>query len=148
MEPLAIAANITQAAFCRLDTVLLTFGFLIKQYREMTDGEDLDAAASIIESIEKRWAVAEQEVFIACVIVNPFYQTKPFTMLYQLNNAGIQALLAKLWLRFYSEEAPDEFYVELREYLNGTDRYSNLAAHCARAGFEAANKVGLFLHFT
>jgi len=32
LEPLAIVVNITQASFCHLNTVLLTFGFLIMQY--------------------------------------------------------------------------------------------------------------------
>jgi hypothetical protein len=35
LEPLAIAANITQATNCRLDTVLLTFGYLVIRYQAM-----------------------------------------------------------------------------------------------------------------
>ena len=54
LEPLAIAANITQASFCRLDEVLLTFGYLVMQYQKMqTDADDAAACASIIASIEK-----------------------------------------------------------------------------------------------
>ena len=49
LEPLAIAANITQASFCRLDEVLLTFGYLVMQYQKMqTDADDAAACASII----------------------------------------------------------------------------------------------------
>ncbi|KZP34710.1 hypothetical protein FIBSPDRAFT_971865, partial [Athelia psychrophila] len=124
LEPLAIASNITQASFCRLDTVLLTFGFLMMQYRAMTDEADLDASAAIMESIEKRWAVADQEVFMATVIVNPFYQTRPFALLHYFNNAGVARLLGNLWLRFYSHEAPREFYSELTAYLTHRGRYA------------------------
>ena len=61
---LAITVNITQAPFCHLDTVLLTFGFLLMQYWELANDEDLDAAAAIMESIEQCWAVANQQTFI------------------------------------------------------------------------------------
>jgi hypothetical protein len=72
LELLAIASNITQASFCRLDTGLLTFGFLMMQYRNMTDEEDLDAANAIMESLERRWAVADQQIFIASIILTLF----------------------------------------------------------------------------
>ena len=73
LEPLAIAANVTQAAFCHLDTVLLTFGFLVMQYQHMADEADRTASTSIISSLEKHWMAADQDIFIATVIVNPFF---------------------------------------------------------------------------
>jgi hypothetical protein len=101
------------------------------QYRQMTDDEDLDAAAAITESIERRWAV----------IVNPFYQGRPFAQLYFLNNAGIHALLGHLWTRFYQTQAPQEFHTELTEYLTHLGRYVSLGSHCGRASAEAQAKV-------
>lgn len=90
LEPLAIVANITQASFCRLDEVLLTFGYLVMQYQKMqTDADDVAACASIIASIEKQWAVSDQEIFVAAVLLNPFYRNTPFAPLSFLNNAGI-----------------------------------------------------------
>jgi hypothetical protein len=59
LEPLAIATNVTQASFCRLDQVLLTFGHLVMQYKSLTDPEDTVGCAAIIESIEARWAIAD-----------------------------------------------------------------------------------------
>src|ERR1700683_4825680 len=132
LEPLAIAANITQASFCRLDTVLLTFGFLLMQYRQLTDEEDFDAAAAITESLERRWAVADQQIFIAAVIVNPFYQGRPFGQLFFLNNAGIHALLAHLWSHFYQTQPSPDFHTKLMEYLTCSGHYANLASHTAR----------------
>jgi hypothetical protein len=52
LEPLAIAANVTQAAFCCLDQVLLTFAFLVMQYRAMTDAEDLAECVAIIARLK------------------------------------------------------------------------------------------------
>ena len=64
------------------------------QYQQMTDDEDLDAAAAIMESIEWHWGVADQQIFIAAVIVNLFYQGRPFAQLYVLNNALLDPLLS------------------------------------------------------
>jgi len=38
LELLAIAANIVQGLFCRMDQVLLTFGFLVMQYQNEKNG--------------------------------------------------------------------------------------------------------------
>ena len=141
LEPLTIAANITQALFCHLDTVLLTFGFLLMQYQHLTDDKDLDAAAAIMESLERRWAVADQQIFIAAVIVNPFYQGRPFAQLYFLNNTGIHTLLSHLWTHFYQTMAPQEFLTKLTEYLTHSGCYVSLRLHCSRASAEAQAKV-------
>jgi hypothetical protein len=128
LEPLAIAANITQASFCRIDEVLLTFGYLVLQYNKMMaeDPEDAPASRAIIESIESRWAKADQEVFLAAVILNPFYQSTPFATLNFLNNAGIRSLLTTLWTRFYRMQPPDEFYTQIADYLGRRGMFENL----------------------
>ena len=80
-----------QATFCRMDQVLLTFGFLIMQYQSLT--EDLIACTTIVDSLEMRWKKADQELFIACILVNPFYCVEPFAMTHFMNLARIYALL-------------------------------------------------------
>ncbi|KIJ07418.1 hypothetical protein PAXINDRAFT_90413, partial [Paxillus involutus ATCC 200175] len=75
LEPLAFAANVTQATICTVDTVLLTFGFLVMQYKSMSEPEDTKAVSAIIQSIERRWAKCDQEILIAAVVINPFYKT-------------------------------------------------------------------------
>lgn len=146
LEPLAIAANITQASFCRLDTVLLTFGFLLMQYNEMTEPDDREGCCAIVRSLERRWAVADQEIFIAAVILNPFYQCVPFTALPFLNNAGIHTLFHHLWRRFYGAEPPQDFHPEVTEYLTHRGRYANLKSHCDRVQEEASRSVRTDLH--
>lgn len=142
-EPLVIAANVTQAAFCRLDTVLLTFGFLVMQYQQMLDEEDCAASMSIISSLEKRWAAADQDIFIATVIINPFFRADPFGRNPRFVVAGIIELLGRLYTRFFLEEPPHAFNVELREYLTTAGQYSELHATCIRHKIQAQQQVCL-----
>ena len=81
LEPLAIVTNVTQGSFCCLDQVLMAFGHLIMQYKSMVDPEDMVGCTAIIKSIEAQWATADQEIFIAAVVLNPFYQSTPFAAL-------------------------------------------------------------------
>jgi hypothetical protein len=145
LEPLAIAANVTQAAFCRLDTVLLTFGFLIMQYQRMTDDADQVASMSIISSLEKRWAAADQDIFIATVIVNPFFRANPFSHQPRFVVAGIIELLRRLYTRFFLEEPPYAFDIELRNYLTAAGQYLELSKTCRRHEAIAKQQVVLLL---
>lgn len=143
LQPLAVAANITQAAFCRLDEVLMTFGHLVLQYTEMAkaDTEDNVACTAIIKSIETRWSKADQEVFIAAVVVNPFYQNTPFAPLRQLTLHGIQMMLYRLWLRFYKTEPPELLSEQVKEYLTETGLFSDLKTIRGMAQIAAERKV-------
>lgn len=141
LEPLAIAANVTQAAFCRLDTVLLTFGFLVMRYERMLDEGDYIASRSIISSLEKRWMAANQDIFIAAVIVNPFFRGAPFGRHPRFVVAGIIELLGRLYLRFFLEVAPQMFSAELRDYLTEEGQYTELRATCNRHKTSAKQQV-------
>lgn len=143
-------ANITQASFCQVDEVLLTFGYLVMQYKKMMsdDPNDTEACKSIIESIEKRWASTDQEIFIAAIILNPFYRNTTFATLNFLNNAGIRALLSHLWTRFYQTQPPDDFYTQVGDYLNQHRMFENLKTEVAVARVEAERKVCLRSPYT
>lgn len=130
LEPLAIAANITQAAHCRLDTVLLTFGSLVARYRVMLNPEDIVGCTAILKSLEKRWLAADQAVFIAAVIVNPFFWATPFAPSPRFINAHIKSLLASLYFRFFQSQPPDVFHSELHDYLMGSGQYRELQSTC------------------
>lgn len=57
----------------------MLLGKLYKVYKELRDNncqdngvnEDMHPVTSIIKSIEKRWAKADQDLFIACLFLNP-----------------------------------------------------------------------------
>ena len=96
------------------------------QYREMTDLDDHQGAQVIMNSIEKCWAAADQEIFITAVILNPFYHNSPFAPLHFLNNAGIHALLNCLWRCFYNEDPLAALSQQIAEYLQQTGLFANL----------------------
>ena len=70
----------------------------------LKDHKDRPGATAIINSIEKWWAAADQEVFIAAVVLNPFFKTTLFTNHISLTNVGIHTLLECLWLHFLVEK--------------------------------------------
>ena len=138
LEPLAIAANVTQAASCHLDIVLLTFGFLIMQYQQLTDEDDHIASKSIISSLEKHWMAADQDIFIATVIVNPFYRADPLSRHPRFVIAGIIKLLGCLYTWFFLEDPPHSFNAELHNYLTAEGQYSQLCTTCVMHEIAAA----------
>jgi hypothetical protein len=88
-----------QAAFCRLDTVLIMFGYLQHIYSDMwfMSPEDKHACETIPDSLESRWSKADQEPFIASIIVNPLYQLTPFSKYSGLHLASALGLLKQLY---------------------------------------------------
>jgi hypothetical protein len=72
LEPLAIAANITQASNTRLHHVLTTLANLYCIYSNLNLEEDSDVRNQVLASLEKRWAAANQDPFIATIVLNPF----------------------------------------------------------------------------
>jgi len=72
LEPLTIAANITQASNTRLYHVLMTLANLYRIYSNLNPIKDSDVRDKILASLEKRWAAADQEPFIAAILLNPF----------------------------------------------------------------------------
>ena len=141
LRPLGIAANVIQSQFCRLDTVLLTFGLLIVTYQAMTDPDDLPGCTAIINSLEKCWSKTDQEIFIATLIMNPFFGRTPLAQSSHFNNAGIIALLDRVWRRvFRTDDVPTEFYDQLHDYLNKSGEFSQLDFTCHRQKLKAEGK--------
>ncbi|CAA7262560.1 unnamed protein product [Cyclocybe aegerita] len=127
LEPLAIAANITQASFCHLDQVLITFGYLLKVYLNMN--EDPMGHDTIITSLELRWSKADQELFISAIVINPFYCSLPFS-----ENASfmtvtrLESLLSRLWMRLNKSltPPPTEFTKHAHEFLTETGHFQTV----------------------
>ena len=132
LEPLAVAANVTQSAFCRLDEVLLTFGALTMQYKDLRANKngDLVVCDAILHSLEKRWSNADQDVFIAAVILNPFFKHRPFKPLHRFRPASIYQLFLKLWTRFFPEEAAPiaTLYENVIDYMKETGDFVALSS--------------------
>ncbi|KIK97057.1 hypothetical protein PAXRUDRAFT_767640 [Paxillus rubicundulus Ve08.2h10] len=141
LKPPAFAANLTQATLCRINTVLLTFGFLMMQYKSMLEPEDVGAVVAIIGSIEWRWEKCDQEIFIAAIVLNLFYKTTPFSHIPELNNTNICTLLECLYAHFFQYEPPSEFDNQLSHYLQDTGEFQNLNVRCRQAEASTNLKV-------
>ncbi|KAH8981982.1 hypothetical protein EDB92DRAFT_1952750 [Lactarius akahatsu] len=105
LKPLARAANVAQVVFCRLDQILLTFRSLSIYYEDnkAQDPANVPGCTAILDSIKKRWAKADQDVFVATILLNLFIKTSmldptlPF-----LTHAGVYALMKCLYQHFFS----------------------------------------------
>ena len=102
-------------------------------------------ATAIIDSIKKQWVCANQELFIASVILNPFYQSTEkclvFTNLPFPNKAGIHTLLACTYQWLFQQETSDGFTDNVDDYLGSKGLFSNLDISVARFINVADHKV-------
>ncbi|RXW12977.1 hypothetical protein EST38_g12878 [Candolleomyces aberdarensis] len=144
LEPLAYAANVIQAAFCRLDTVLLTFGWLVAKYKGMTDPQDQPGCAAIISSLERRWSKTDQEVFIVAVLLHPLFRTKPFKTGSITTNAAVSSLFLRVYHRLYQTAAPFDFIQYMDDYLEKKGVFDNLDEQVTKTEMLAAHKGQLF----
>ena len=106
--------------------------------------EDQIGCGAVLASLKKHWLVADQGVFIAAVIVNPLYWTTPFAAHTCFMNAHIKSLLASLYLRFFKTDAPNDFYMELHDFLMGSCQYSELKVMCDRHIYSSNHGVCFF----
>jgi hypothetical protein len=122
LEPLAIAANITQAPHTRLDHVLLTLGNLYRIYSTLEfDGDVRDA---IISSLEKRWAKADQEVFIVAVFLNPYIRRRCFSRA-ALTEAELYNMVAHIFERIFGQKADIGLLKAFTDYSKGQGEFSD-----------------------
>jgi hypothetical protein len=118
-----------------LDQILLTFGSLFIYYREIKakdPANDLGCTA-ILDSIEKRWAKSDQDVFIAAVILNPFVKTTAFSIhLHFSTRAGVLTIMKRLYQCFFSiTETTEEFEENMRRLFSNVDDYFDGSGICA-----------------
>lgn len=104
------------------------FGLLFMRYSNLKSREPDDAAAcnAILNSLEKRWANADQDIFIAAVFLNPIYKAAPFMKSANFTVAAIYSLFSRLWTRFYDESIPSTFFFELKDYFDESGQYGHL----------------------
>ncbi|KAJ7358553.1 hypothetical protein DFH08DRAFT_686886, partial [Mycena albidolilacea] len=128
LEPLAIAANIMQAAFCRLDEVLLTFGNLHRSFDCFNEHADRHVRKAVLSSIELRWSKCDQDVFIAAWIFNMYLSLTWFNQLPFLTMQGIFTLLSRLHQRFFNSgpEVNVSLMEDIQHYFSQTGRFHAL----------------------
>jgi hypothetical protein len=90
------------------------------------DHEDKHACKEIIASLESRWSKADQEPFIASIILNPVYRLQPFAPLPYLHRANIIGLMIRLFKRFFNAEPSAEFTEDVLNYLGQKGNFMHL----------------------
>jgi hypothetical protein len=105
------------------------FGLLHHRYTTLKNQqpEDERACNAILESLERRWAKADQDVFVAAVILNPLHKIAPFAKSVMFSAAGVYTLLSRLWTRFYKDQPPPGLLAEMRSYFDNKGQYEFLA---------------------
>lgn len=115
-------------AHCCLDQVLLIFGLLHLRYTNLKcrEPEDKNACDAILNSLELRWSKADQDVFIAAVILNPLHKIQPFAKTITFSSAGVFTLLSQLWMRFYGGQPPAGLLAEMKDCFDNKGQYEFL----------------------
>ena len=127
LEPLAIAANITQASNTRLYHVLTTLANLYRIYSNLNLEEDAETREQVLASLEKRWAAADQDPFIAAVVLNPFLRgdlRNLFGKHVSLTPIGLCNMLKRLLSRVFKMNADADFQAAFMDYYNGRNEFS------------------------
>lgn len=127
LEPLAIAANITQGSATRLDHVLLTIANLYKLFSESTVNPA--ASACITSSLERRWSKCDQEVFILAVFFNPYIRDQLFGMHHFVSRYGLLAMARRAFRRFNPKledpmDGPNGFSTAFLDYIESKGAFS------------------------
>ena len=123
LEPLAVAALVLQADGTRLDHILLSLGKLYTGYRSIyngsTDEEERYCCSLLITSLESRWGVADQDLYITAVILNPFVGQQRLCFNYAVpewQHNGLYIMLNRVYKRVFKEEAPGSLLEEWTDY--------------------------------
>lgn len=141
LRPLALAANISQAAHIRPDQILLIFAMLYAHFDAFRDEDEALMRAAMLEAIEARWQKIDQDVFIATVILNPFHIIRPFRPLAMLTKGAIFALFSRLWMRFSREAAPVELWQNTTDYLDVSGDYATMRTYLNHIRADAEARV-------
>ncbi len=112
---------------CRLDQVVLTFARLYRFFDAEKEPEDAPLRDAVLKSLEKRWAKADQDVFIAATICNPFSMAGPFVLDENyFSYSAVGRLMKRLWTRFFPGEDPHTLYNDTKAYLRGTEGFASM----------------------
>ncbi|KAF8956827.1 ribonuclease H-like domain-containing protein [Flammula alnicola] len=125
LEPLAIAANVSQASHTRLDHVLLTLGNLVRIYSENTEFDE-DMRTGIIKSLEKRWKKADQDIFIVAVFLNPFIRSDLFKRT-ALRESELYIIVERVYERLMRCKATIPFLSAFEDYKRRQGEFSDEA---------------------
>ncbi|KAF8671798.1 hypothetical protein RHS04_08128 [Rhizoctonia solani] len=117
LEPLAIAANVSQAATTRLDHILVELGRLYYTFSHL--GFNPKVRECVLESLERRWGKADQDPFILAVFLNPFIRARLFSRQNTLlNRSALYGVVKRVFRRVFRKENDLELYEAFLDYYD------------------------------
>ncbi|EUC55842.1 DUF659 family protein, partial [Rhizoctonia solani AG-3 Rhs1AP] len=123
LEPLAIAANVSQASSTRLDHILIELGRLYHAFSQL--GFNPKIREIVLESLERRWGKADQDPFILAVFLNPFIRGRLFSRENTLlNRSGVYGVVKRVFRRIFRKENDLELYKAFLDYYEFRNEYS------------------------
>lgn len=142
LEPLAVAANVTQAAHTRPDHVLLTLANLFRIYT--APHLERVIRSRVTESLERRWRAADQDVFILTVFFNPYIRGRCFNRAALTMNTLIN-MARRTFKRFFGVDTNGDFIRGLTDYANGMAEFMDdeLALEEKKIEAERDHEVGI-----
>lgn len=133
LAPLALAANISQSARTRPDTVLLILGLLYHRFDtlKIVSEDDTQVKSAVCASIAKRWMDTDQDIFIPALILHPLFRCLPFspTCPWTFSPNNIIGLMSRLYCRLFRRETPRELRQEVMDYLMKRNNYSSMPSN-------------------
>ncbi|KAJ7194288.1 ribonuclease H-like domain-containing protein [Mycena pura] len=109
IEPLCYATNINQADRTRPDQVLLSFAGL---FRHFATHPNRTVAKGMLMRIEKRWAALDQQMFVLCLVLNPYEGLGRFGEKSEINVFVLSMELVALFHRVRTRPRPQARLVQ------------------------------------
>lgn len=120
LKPLTIANNVTQATHTQLDYVSLTLGNLYHIYSNNNFNATIQD--KILGSLEKRWATADQDIFILAIFLNPYICHCCFSTT-ALSHADIYNMAEHVYHHVFKEDVGLDFLCAFMDYYNEEGEY-------------------------
>jgi hypothetical protein len=139
LEPFAIATLALQAPDTKLPVVPITLGNLYRIFSGPNVDENV--RCTVHESLEKRWAKADQDVFIAGLLMNPYICGRCLASGSSfLTPAGLYGIVKRVYERVMKRPAGLELHQAFRDYMTNANEFSpaGMVLEDMKAMYEAA----------
>ncbi|MCJ1422289.1 hypothetical protein MMC29_000169 [Sticta canariensis] len=132
LEPFAITALILQANSTRLDHVILCLDKLYTQFEAWLGNSPSDherqSIIAVFKSLEKRWAEADQDLFIAAIILNVFVGRDRLCFSSDITawkNQGLFKTIQRVYYRLFQKVPPPTILDEWTNYKCSSHEFSD-----------------------
>ncbi|KAJ6605628.1 hypothetical protein B0H10DRAFT_1820812 [Mycena sp. CBHHK59/15] len=142
IEPICYITNINQGEKTRADQVLLGFAGVYLHFKRHSDPS---VAAGMARRLEKRWAAMDQDLFIMCMVLNPYERLSRFGDQAGVSIFTLRTVLMQLYCRVKSRPVAGPLTPEQQADLETEKRARESAV--SQAFLKYMSVVGIFSEF-